>query len=386
MRMIIQPAATDRLGDRLNENFDKPWSHFRAAIAFVKLSGAKHIAKGLAEFSTRGSVEILAGIDHRGSSSEGLATLLTAVSKTDSIYIFHNPLWLTFHPKVYIFKSDLAANVIVGSGNLTEGGLYTNYEASVEHLLDLTDAADKAFLESLEESLDAWFDVSKGTVLPLTEELLTKLVALGLVPLEALSASKNADSASDTDDDGETNPFSGRAEFKAPTVSRPPAIPTSPAPLPILPPATTGYVMTLQRTDVGVGQTTPGASRRSPEIFIPLAARNQQPAFWGWNSMFIADATNPGKYDRSGVKMRLGGSIILVNMMTWPQKSDFRLRSSDLRDSGNIGDILRLEKAPASASYDYYVEIIPPATTQYATYFALCNNAVRNSAKRFGYY
>ncbi len=31
-----------------------------------------------------------------------------------------------------------------------------------------------------------------------------------------------------------------------------------------------GFVMTLQKTDVGRGQTTAGTSARSPEIFIPL--------------------------------------------------------------------------------------------------------------------
>ena len=43
--------------------------------------------------------------------------------------VFHNPLPHTFHPKLYLFKSDDHAEMVMGSGNLTEGGLYTNYEA-----------------------------------------------------------------------------------------------------------------------------------------------------------------------------------------------------------------------------------------------------------------
>ena len=41
------------------------------------------------------------------------------------------------------------------------------------------------------------------------------------------------------------------------------------------------FLMTLQRTDVGVGQTTTGTSRRSPEIFVPLSARDAAPALLG---------------------------------------------------------------------------------------------------------
>ena len=52
------------------------------------------------------------------------------------------------------------------------------------------------------------------------------------------------------------------------------------------------FAMTLQNTDVGKGQTTPGTSRRSPEIYIPLIARNFAPDFWGWPNKFIEDPKN----------------------------------------------------------------------------------------------
>ena len=57
------------------------------------------------------------------------------------------------------------------------------------------------------------------------------------------------------------------------------------------------FVMTLQRTDVGVGQTTEGTSRRSPEIFIPLAARDFDPEFWGWPRRFTTDRDWPGPFE-----------------------------------------------------------------------------------------
>ena len=144
--------------------------------------------------------------------------------------------------------------------------------------------------------------------------------------------------------------------------------------------------MTLQRTDVGVGQTTAGTSRRSPEIFVPLAARDAEPGFWNWPGGFASDPRRPGKLDRHGVRMRLGGEVVAVNMMTWPDKHDFRLRSEALRSSGNVGDILRIEKANPTADYDYYVEVIPQGTSQHSVYLALCREPVRNSRKMYGYY
>ena len=159
-----------------------------------------------------------------------------------------------------------------------------------------------------------------------------------------------------------------------------------PEPAPPQPGHYTGFVMTLQKTDVGVGQTTAGTSKRSPEIFIPLAARDFDPDFWGWPHSFTADDRKPGKMDRQNVRMRIGAGIIEANMMTWPDKHDFRIRSEFLRSAGLIGDILRMERSNGQGGFTYYVEIIPQKTTQYAQYLSLCTNPVRNSVKRWGYY
>jgi hypothetical protein len=73
-------------------------------------------------------------------------------------------------------------------------------------------------------------------------------------------------------------------------------------------------------------------------------------------------------------------------MMTWPDKHDFRLRNATLRDAGVVEDILRIEEAPAGNPYDYYAEVIPKGSSDYAKYRGICANPVRNSNKRWGYY
>ena len=394
MEFVHQPFQSNRLGDYLKGNFSGSWTHFRAAVAFVKRSGTRHIETALAAFSRIGHIEIIVGIDHRGTSSEGLQDLLDAVSPRGRVSVFHNRLPFTFHPKVYLFKSPTDADVIIGSGNLTEGGLFTNYEAAIRLCLDLAEPDQAAFLLSIEQVLDTWSDPAAGTSLVLDDLLLARLTAMGHTPSEALTAPEPGE---DTRPVRAGSPFAARSEPRAPLVQGHPSeskastmdmdvLAPAPVPKPYTAFGTTGFVMTLQRTDVGFGQTTPGTSPRSPEIFIPLAARDANPDFWNWPSGFVADPKKQGKHDRQGVRIRLGGAIIEVNMMTWPDKHDFRLRSKDLRSAGNVGDILHMEKVGPSAGYEYYVEMIPRGTSLHTVYLALCRQPVRNSQKKYGYY
>ena len=217
----------------------------------------------------------------------------------------------------------------------------------------------------------------------LDEQFLAKLAALGLTPSELLATSSPSIEHEDF-------PFTARSE---PGILR---FPSHRDDKPVGDPSqqtlavsgqNIGFVMTLHKTDVGVGQTTPETSRRSPEIFIPLVARNADAEFWKWPDGFIEDRAKPGKLDRHGVRMRLGSETIIVNMMTWPDRHDFRLRCGQLRNAGKIGDILRMERnVDPNADYEYYVEVIPKGTTQYPVYLARCSKPVRNSQKRYGYY
>lgn len=144
--------------------------------------------------------------------------------------------------------------------------------------------------------------------------------------------------------------------------------------------------MTLQKTDVGTGQTTKGTARRSPEVFVPLAARDARKSFWRWDEGFEEDPNNRGKFDRRGVKVFLNGRVISLNMMTWPAKHDFRLRSEELRSAGEIGDIVKIERPSDSIGFEYRIEIVPKGSAEHALYLAKCTEKVRNSKRVWGYY
>lgn len=392
--LITQPTDQFRLGDYLLENFaDQQWTEFRAAVAFVKQSGMRHIADALHDFSARSRVRLSVGVDCRGTSVEGLTSLLNAVARHGEVWVFHNENDSTFHPKVYLFKNDVAAIAAVGSGNLTGGGLFANYEASLVVPMNLAEQSDRELLAQLEATLDAWCDENNGTARKLDEQLLRALVEQGYVVTEAQSRAKEKRGRGEIG--GGDQEAGQQALFRSVDVPRAPAQARRGGRQPAdiaeelsadIRAGYKGFVMILKQTDAGVGQTGSGTARRSPEIFVPLAARDFAPEFWGWRDLFLEDTVRAGKWDRQGVRVRLGSQTIEVNMMTWPIRHDFRLRSETLRSAGKVDDVLRLERAPEGADFDYYAEIIPQGTSQYDYYIGLCDHPVRNSEKRWGYY
>ncbi len=409
---IVQPSGAFRIGDFLKQGFaDTRWTEFRAAIAFVKRSGTKHIREELKAFSVRGAaVRIVSGIDARGTSVEGLSDLMNAVAGRGTVFVFNNANSSTFHPKVYLFKNDTAAEVVIGSGNLTEGGLFSNYEASLLLHLDLACKRDAALLVSICATLDTWSTPTLSLCYALDTAVLAKLVEGGYVPDESKAWGDEKIAMADARA-AESTLFAYHAVPGAPKVSRLPGPAPESAEEPeetdedeglqvITPPPVEAqdgtyniFLMTLQRTDVGVGQTTSGTSRRSPEIFIPLAARNYDPEFWGWPDLFTNDTTwtgpldrdGRGKMDRAGVMVRLGGATFPVHFWYNPDKKDVRLRSEHIRSAGSIGDILYVERSNGAGGFAYYVDIVPHDSPRHADLLAKCTNTVRNSKKVFGY-
>lgn len=59
-----------------------------------------------------------------------------------------------FHPKIYLVRGTQQARLIVGSANLTPGGLNNNIEAGIMIECDLRNAADRALVEGIEASFD----------------------------------------------------------------------------------------------------------------------------------------------------------------------------------------------------------------------------------------
>lgn len=129
MELMNQPL-NGQLGNRLIELLDTAdYQTLNIVVAFAKNSGVLRIKDALEKFRKRGSkVNVYVGVDLGGTSYEALTALLL---HTDSLNVVHSETWQTFHSKIYQFVGSDKGLVIVGSQNLTCGGLWTNFESSV---------------------------------------------------------------------------------------------------------------------------------------------------------------------------------------------------------------------------------------------------------------
>lgn len=391
---ITQPSGSTRLGDFLRSLLtDERWTNFSAAVAFVKRSGVQYIADRLRTFASRGVVKLLVGVDLGGTSQEGLVDLLECAGSRGEIWVCHNENPSTFHPKVYVVRNDTEAVVVVGSGNLTEGGLFTNCEASMVRILNLARDEDRRFLSQVDAAFEQWLSRDAGISRKLTRDFLQELCQQRYVVEERRSRGDEKDPAESRRGMGKAAALFGRVSVPhppsgvraGPRVALPAKKRARTVLVGVAPAGQAIFVMTLQRTDCGVGQVTAGTSRRSPEIFIPLIARDHAPLFWGWPETFREDPRRRGKFDRRAVLMELAGRKIRVNMMTWPAKHDFRLRSEALRRAGSIGDILKIEK-PTGDDAPYRVEVVRRGSPEYGDHLRLCSHSTPNSQKRWGYF
>ena len=109
----------------------------RLAVAFMKHSGLALIEGSLREcLGKGGEVEILVGLDFRTTEPKVLKMLLQLASEGFSLrcYCFSEPSvgdTPVYHPKLYLLSDDEKARIIVGSSNLTAGGLKDNVEANL---------------------------------------------------------------------------------------------------------------------------------------------------------------------------------------------------------------------------------------------------------------
>lgn len=178
-----QPGGR-RFSDWLSAEVKKPqWEVLEIGVAWVRRSGTRLIRRPLRRFLRRsGIVRVTVGIDIENTSYEGLRDLLTLQrSGVAEIYVYHNESpSSTFHPKVYLFYGGQQAKLVVGSHNLTEGGLYVNTEAAVEYSGRLSDD----IVVSARAALATWRDTSQRLSRPLTKDLLADLLREGYVMRE----------------------------------------------------------------------------------------------------------------------------------------------------------------------------------------------------------
>lgn len=302
------PAGVMRLLGILQASLAIPeYNKCQMVVAFARLSGIVRLLPQIRAWRSRGhSVEAVVGIDRFGTSIEALQVML---EELDSVYIAHttDPA-CTFHPKMYLFEGDSRARAIVGSHNLTSGGLETNFEGSVIVDMQLPEEASqwKPFLDSWDQLLPGANPCSRK----LDTAFLRKLIAAGqLLPELKIAQVAHA------------------VALKEPTSATPargflPAIrpvPPSPIPkglLPGLPHSKAGKKKPAKSLAVERPSTVEGLPRaliieivphHNGEIFLSKKAADAFPTFFG---MPFTGKTVPKKAGNPACPMRTPDPLV----------------------------------------------------------------------------
>lgn len=117
-----------------------PFAGFHFAVAWARKRGVEYIAKALEGFP--GQTMGIVGMNYRRTSYEALYLLY---ERLEELWVFFKHPFQVFHSKLYYFAPDPDIEqqkgiVIVGSSNLTKGGLTTNLE--VNWLQELSQGID----------------------------------------------------------------------------------------------------------------------------------------------------------------------------------------------------------------------------------------------------
>ena len=97
-------------------------SEIKIITAFFKLS-----SKDFFNCIPHNNISIICGLDFFITDPEAIESYKT---KTKNLKIFYNPSSV-FHPKCLYIKSNLEEYLIIGSSNMTSGGMELNYETSI---------------------------------------------------------------------------------------------------------------------------------------------------------------------------------------------------------------------------------------------------------------
>lgn len=182
VKLLNQPI-NGQLGDELIKLLASgKYDSVDIVVAFAKNSGVLRLKRAIEKFrSGGGRVNVYVGVDLGGTSYEAL-TNLRAIS--DSLRIIHSEQGQTFHTKLYHFSGTSDATLIVGSNNLTGGGLWTNMETSIL----LTSTPDN--LNEVQKTVDSYLSglcALGEAIFPIdSQDDLDKLLISGYVEREIL--------------------------------------------------------------------------------------------------------------------------------------------------------------------------------------------------------
>jgi hypothetical protein len=161
IELLTQPDVSSRtLHEFVSQCLGDPSiSRFVAVSAWVKHRALSRIVPMLRAFRARpGRAEIIVGINEGGATEQGLRL---AAAEFDRASVFFTTDDRTFHPKLYFASGVGTARLLIGSNNLTPGGLFFNYETAlaIELAPGIAGAdEDQALAQAVESYIDRLYN------------------------------------------------------------------------------------------------------------------------------------------------------------------------------------------------------------------------------------
>jgi hypothetical protein len=403
---ITQPPA--RLGQILSNLLDSepPPRTVTFVSAFANRQTLCRLRKSIERIKQSGGrITIVIGIDLDGTSEEALEEILSW--QVDARIVKHRRSRNTFHAKIYLIEGANGADILVGSNNLTDGGLFTNYEGALRVTYDLP-AEHLAYAEA-RTSLGPLLDPRPPRALPLTGAIIRSLVRSGLVLAQRdiqRSRRKNEARRAGSFERAQDIPFSEEP------IPGPPPLP--PDLLEVLIPQVKGERRRRKRElPRGRKVVIQSSAEVFPEAFymevnklqgpripgearIPMEARDLAESFWGWPEMYRRESRAQGMKTRYYWNWRPRWRIIdaanpaqafedVVRMYEYEDSSDFRFYSSRLVELGaDQGDIVRITRVN-EPSVQYEVTLARRGSPEHANWASNCTRQVQNSGRHYGY-
>lgn len=406
-RLIFGPA--EPLENVLREaSHEHAGGQVRIAVAWARDEGTWRLIDALG--GRMAHVEVIVGINERGTTVEALLRLLASV---DSLSILYKHRTQTFHPKLYWFATDPTrldtSTVLVGSSNLTTGGLVTNFEASLlaGALSPGTGEADEQLITTVAR---IWDDLVAS---PWRHEIadeaaVRKLYENGYLRLEATVRAERRRTGAKESRRGDL-PTAPPTRVGAPDYQPleipfaiEPELPEEPAPEDrdpegLRPLPDRFFVRTLTANDVAKLQ---GEQVGTFEPDLGETARDQFPAFWGWPDQYevVRRQVERQEWSTNGrlISSQTPPEGVPVEVMLWFREprpdhaAEHRVRLGpigEVRDSAppdfDTDGLVVVERAPEGSDHDFVVRLVTPEDHGYEDFASYLRH--ERPQHRFGY-
>lgn len=152
VRPIFQPlAGGQHHAPQLVSLAGEPWlDRLIISSAFSNSAGVAAVSTAIAPVA--GVCRAFIGVRNGSTTAQATAALLKLGVELYALDTATRSR--IFHPKAYIATGPMQARAIVGSANLTHAGLFNNIEAGTDIELDLSDASDNAFIDTMLDGFD----------------------------------------------------------------------------------------------------------------------------------------------------------------------------------------------------------------------------------------